>query len=164
MMLQDRSGSFFHLCFLTILVFFVLALLPTPPCSAYERLLPVPTVTIYPGDVIRDSMIDERPIQYDAAPEGAVVSSKNMLIGRVAKRTLLPGKPIAPIAVDSPRLVLIGSQVKIVFEEEGLVIVAYGAALQAGAVGDMIRVRNQESGLIVTGRVQADGSIRVGEG
>ncbi len=95
---------------------------------------------------------------------GLLSNSKAMLLGRVAKRTLLPGKPILPIAVDSPRLVTIGSQVKIVFDEAGLTIVAYGAALQAGAIGDLIRVRNQDSGLVVSGRMQPDGSIRVGEG
>ena len=45
-----------------------------------------------------------------------------------------------------------------------MIIVAYGSALQAGGVGDLIRVRNQDSGLVVSGRVQADGSIRVSEG
>jgi flagella basal body P-ring formation protein FlgA len=142
----------------------IAAFASSDPALAQERIMPVPRVTIYPGDMIHDSMIEEKSVRPGEATEGAVIDSKAMLIGRVAKRTLLPGMPILPIAVDSPRLVLIGSQVKIVFDEGGVIIVAYGAALQAGAMGDLIRVRNQDSGLIVTGRVQADGSIRVSEG
>jgi flagella basal body P-ring formation protein FlgA len=132
--------------------------------GAEERLLPTPLATIYPGEVIRESMIEEKLLQAAKPLDGDLVASKEMTIGRMAKRTLLPQKPIPAAAIDSPRLIRIGAPVKIVFEESGLVIVAYGAALQSGAVGELIRVRNQDSGLVVSGRVQADGSIRVGEG
>lgn len=134
------------------------------PSRAEERVLPVARATIYPGDRIDESMLDEQSFSILAAPEGAVVERKSALIGKVARRTLLPGRPIAPIAVDNPRVVAIGAQVRIVFVENGLVITAYGAAMQAGAIGDLIRVRNQDSGLMVTGRIQPDGSIRVSEG
>lgn len=131
---------------------------------AEERVLPVPLATIYPGDLIREPMLGEKTFAEGAAPNGSLISSKNAVIGKVAKRTLLPGRPIAAIAVDAPKLVIIGAQVKIVFDEDGLVITAYGMALQAGAVGDLIRVRNQDSGLTISGRIQPDGSIRVSEG
>ena len=36
-------------------------------------------------------------------------------------------------------------------------------ALQTGSVGSFIRARNIDSGLIITGRVQPDGSILVGD-
>lgn len=132
--------------------------------SAQERMLPTPVAVIYPGEVIRESMIGERAFGAGGRAESAVVDSKGALIGKVARRTLLPDRPIPLFAVDSPKVVVVNAQVKIVFEETGLMIVAYGAALQAGGVGDLIRVRNQDSGLVVTGRVQADGSVRVSEG
>ena len=134
------------------------------PSRAEERVVPVARVTIYPGDRIDESMLDEQSFSIGAVPEGVVIERKSALIGKVARRTLLPGRPIAPIAVDNPRVVAIGAQVRIVFVENGLVITAYGAAMQAGAIGDLIRVRNQDSGLMVTGRIQPDGSIRVSEG
>jgi flagella basal body P-ring formation protein FlgA len=134
------------------------------PLGAEERPLPVARVTIYPGDRINDSMLEERSFALGAGSEGAIAISKDALLGKVARRTLLPGQPILSIAVDSPRIVQIGTQVKIVFSEGGTLIVAYGVAQQAGAVGELIRVRNQDSGLMVSGRIQADGSIRVSEG
>ncbi len=134
------------------------------PLGAEERMLPVPLGVIYPGDVIRESMLGERAFGLGGGADGSVAETKGALIGKVARRTLLPDRPVPTIAVDAPKVVAINASVKIVFNEGGMVIVAYGSALQAGSVGDLIRVRNQDSGLIVTGRVQADGSIRVSEG
>lgn len=133
-----------------------------PSSQAQERLLPVPLATIYPGDLIRESMLGERT--FVGGADGAAIDSKNALVGKVARRTLLPDRPIPPYAVDAPKVVAVNAPVKIVFDEGGMVIIAYGSALQAGAVGDLIRVRNQDSGLTVSGRVQPDGSVRVSEG
>jgi flagellar basal body P-ring formation protein FlgA len=126
--------------------------------------LPVPRATIYPGETIADEMLAERSYELPSAPEDFYARSRDALVGKVARRTLLPKQPIPTIAVDNPRIVRAGAQIKIVFSESGLDIVAYGIAQQAGGVGDLIRVRNQESGLFVSGRVQSDGSVRVGEG
>ena len=131
---------------------------------AEDRQIPVARMTIYPGDRLYDGLLEERRFSYEAVPEGVAVKSKAQIIGKVAKRTLLPGRPISPIAVDNPKIVVIGAQVKIVFTEAGLEISAYGMAMQAGAVGDLIRVRNLDSGLMVSGRVLFDGSVRVSEG
>lgn len=129
-----------------------------------QESFPVARVTIYPGDTITKNMIETRVDAVAPDSQAFYMRSREALIGKVARRTLLPGQPIPTIAVDTPRLVTVGAQVKIVFEEGGLHIVAYGIAQQAGGVGDVIRVRNQDSGLLISGRVQNDGSIRVGEG
>ncbi len=55
-----------------------------------------------------------------------------------------------------------GAKVRVVFEQDGLVIETYAAALQAGGVGEVISVRNLDSGLTISGTIQADGSVRVG--
>jgi flagella basal body P-ring formation protein FlgA len=54
--------------------------------------------------------------------------------------------------------------VRIVFQEGGLVITTYAAALQNGRVGDLVRVRNLDSGVTVSGTVLPDGSVRVSGG
>lgn len=131
---------------------------------AEELRLPVPRLTIYPGDRISEAMIEQRVVQLAPGAEALVVTQQDTLIGKVARRTLLPGQPVSTIAIDSPRIVTVGAQVKIIFSEPGMQIIAYGIAQQAGAIGDFIRVRNQDSGLFVSGRVQPDGSIRVSEG
>ncbi|QGM97913.1 flagellar basal body P-ring formation chaperone FlgA [Methylocystis parvus] len=139
------------------------ALCAITPAGAQET-LPVARLTIYPGDVIAEAMLDERALGLAPGSEALYARTRDKLIGKVARRTLLPGQPIPAIAVDNPRIITIGAQIKMVFLEDGLQIVAYGVAQQAGGVGDLIRVRNQDSGLFVSGRVQSDGSVRVGEG
>jgi flagella basal body P-ring formation protein FlgA len=125
--------------------------------------LPVLTVVLYPGDVIRDGVVVDRDFALDPQAAGGVVEDRAMLLGKVAKRTLLPGKPIPLNGVAEPKVVTNGAQVRVVFSEGGLTISTYGAALQAGGVGDLIKVRNPESGIIVTGTVQPDGSVRVSD-
>ena len=39
-----------------------------------------------------------------------------------------------------------------------------GAAMQDGSIGDIVRVRNSDSGVTVSGSVQADGTVSVGGG
>ncbi|HEY8163083.1 MAG TPA: flagellar basal body P-ring formation chaperone FlgA [Methylocystis sp.] len=128
------------------------------------RVVPTARITIYPGDRIDESMLEDVEVSLDSTSQKGVIESRNELVGKVARRTLLPGQAIPSIAVENPRLVKIGSQVKIMFSEDGLVITALGMALQAGSVGDLVRVRNQDSGLMVNGVVQSDGTIRVSEG
>lgn len=129
-----------------------------------QEVFPVARVTIYPGDRITEAMLDESANAVAPDSEAHYIRSRDGLIGKVARRTLLPRQPIPVMAVDNPRIVIVGTQVKIIFAEAGLHIVTYGIAQQAGGVGDVIRVRNQDSGLFISGRVQSDGSIRVGEG
>src|SRR3984957_8463654 len=49
----------------------------------------------------------------------------------------------------------------IVSSEGDLVIMTTGSALQDGSIGDIVRVRNDDSGATVSGAVQPDGSVRV---
>jgi flagella basal body P-ring formation protein FlgA len=132
--------------------------------TGWAQDFPVARLTVYPGDAISDSMLDERAFAFPPGSESHYARPRAAVIGKVARRTLLPGQPIPVVALDNPRIVSLGAQIRIVFMEDGMQIVAFGIAQQSGGVGDLIRVRNQDSGLFVTGRIQADGSVRVGEG
>ncbi|QFU17683.1 flagellar basal body P-ring formation chaperone FlgA [Microvirga thermotolerans] len=129
---------------------------------ADEILLPVPAVTIYPGDTIKESMLKERSFLSTFRARSAVIESPVQLIGKVARRTLLPGEAIPTNAVDDARLVSRGVATQIIFQENGLTISALGSPLQSGSLGELIRVRNVDTGRIVLGTVQADGTIRIG--
>jgi flagellar basal body P-ring formation protein FlgA len=135
----------------------------TAPLQAQEASLPTPRAVIYPGDILTEAMLDDRTMNPEDIGASSV-RSRAALIGKVARRTLLPGQPIPAAAVEQPRLVSVGAQVRIIYSEGGLHIAAFGLAQQAGGAGDLVRVRNLDSGLFVVGRVQNDGSIRVGEG
>ena len=95
---------------------------------------------------------------------GPFVRSRTALVGKMARLTLLPGRAIPFAAVGNPRLVVNGGEVTLIYAEGGLVIVTNGAAMQDGTLGDLIKVRNSDSGVTVSGVVQADGSVRVSGG
>ena len=129
-----------------------------------DQSIPVPAITIYPGDVIRDGMLTERDLPADFAGRAVTILDRSSLVGKTARRTLLPGLPVSTNAVGEPKAVTTGAMVRVVFIEGGLTISTYASALQSGAVGDVIPVRNLESGLTVSGTIESDGSVRVSNG
>jgi flagella basal body P-ring formation protein FlgA len=133
------------------------------PAAAQEALAPTPKVVIYPGDVIRDDMLaDVAEVAHDGP--GPFVESRSLVVGKVARLTLLPGRAIPFASVSNRKVVANGAEVKLVYSEGGLVIMTTGAALQDGSIGDIVRVRNSDSGVTVSGAVQPDGTVRVSGG
>jgi|SRR5579863_1935668 len=143
---------------------FALTLLISPAARADDAMAPVPRVVIYPGDIIRDDMLMDVPAAEARGQGGATIETRSALVGKMARRTLLPGYAIPALAVNNPRAVANGAEVKIIYSDGGLTIVGSASALQDGAVGDVIKVRNADSGLTVSGTIQPDGSVRVSGG
>jgi flagella basal body P-ring formation protein FlgA len=143
-------------------VLFAMAVLFASSVAAEPRALPVPAQVIYPGDKITSAMLVDA--QDAGAPEPNVLWERADIVGKVARRTLLPGRPIPSFAVEEPRAVSTGALVQLVFEQDGLSIVTTGQALQNGYAGQVVQARNLDSGIVVTGIVQPDGSIRCRDG
>lgn len=137
-----------------------LMMLAGGPVLAAGQVLPVPRIILYPGDPIGQENLVER--SFDVVAPAAVHVTREGLVGRVARRTLLPGQPVPLNAVREPHLVTQGRTVLVVFRSEGLSITGHGVALQSGGAGEIISLRNTDSGSVVKGTVQADGSISVG--
>jgi flagella basal body P-ring formation protein FlgA len=146
----------------TILAFAVMQAVAVAPLAAAEH-IPVPAITIYPGDIVRDGMLTDKDFP-DSFADAGFISRRIDLIGKVAKRTLLPGQAITSNSVALPKLVTIGAMVRLVYEEGDLLISTYASALQAGSAGDIISVRNLESGLTLSGVIAPDGTIHVSNG
>ncbi|PTM40688.1 flagellar basal body P-ring formation chaperone FlgA [Bosea sp. 124] len=137
----------------------VLSVLGPAQAAPDGVMLPVPAVTLYPGDVISDAHLVDRAFRM-----GARVSIDNRLavVGKVARRTLLPGQPIPLNAVDDPKVVRRGVPTQVVFRESDLVITGIVEPMASASVNEMVKARNPDTGLMVVGVVQADGTIRVG--
>ena len=134
-----------------------------PPAWADDPLAPSPKAIIYPGDVITDDMLVQAPIAVQPY-SGPVAMSANDVVGMVAHRTLLPGQSIPMAALAPPRVLRAGAPVKMIYVDGGLTIEASGSALQDGAAGQIVKVRNDDSGVTVTGRARPDGSVLVSGG
>jgi flagella basal body P-ring formation protein FlgA len=143
--------------------FATLAAVCATPAAAQEAFAPTPRVVIYPGDVIRDDMLaDISGVARDGS--GSFVEQRSLIVGKVARLTLLPGHAIPFSGVSNRKVVANGAEVKLVYSEGGLVITTSGAALQDGSIGDVVKVRNSDSGVTVSGAVQPDGSVSVSGG
>jgi flagellar basal body P-ring formation protein FlgA len=147
---------------LALLALLAIPMLAPTPALAQELLLPVPSVTIYPNEEINDEHITERAFIAATVTRGSVQEDRGQVIGKVAKRTLLKGQPVPVNALREPYLVLSGKPATVVFEEGGLSITSQATALQSGSVGDVVALRNIESGLAIRGVVAKDGTVRVG--
>jgi flagellar basal body P-ring formation protein FlgA len=134
----------------------------SPPVAA-KRVLPVPRVTIYPGNVIGGEMLAERAFSPAAEPKMPVYDSIAALTGMVAQRTLLPGGAIPLNSVRTPYAVTPGKAVAVTFQSGGLTITGSAVVLQSGSAGEIISARNSDSGLIIKATVQSDGSLKVDE-
>lgn len=128
--------------------------------AAEEIALPTPGVTIYPGEIVRERMLSD--MTFDVRETHNSVRTRSDLIGRVARRTLFVGKPIGISSIEDPHTIGNGGLVQLVYEQPGILISASGLALQSARTGDPIRVRNIETGLVVTGVVSAAGTVLVG--
>lgn len=120
----------------------------------------IPTEAIYPGDVISSGQLEEVQVT-NPNLTGDYAKSIQDVVGRVSKRTLLAGRTIAISALRQPFAVTRGSNVRLVMSMGDMMITAAGTPLDDGSIGDVIRARNMDSGIIVNGTVLENGTIRV---
>lgn len=120
----------------------------------------VPEHIIYPGQQISSDMVREVVVTNpNLRPGYARVIAE--VDGFVTKKTLLPGRIIPVAMLREAYLIERGKTVPMIFSNSGMTITAQGVALQNGGLGEIIRVRNLDSGVIIAGTVMQDGTLRV---
>jgi flagella basal body P-ring formation protein FlgA len=120
----------------------------------------VPVEVIYPGDVISPRQLKEVDVT-NPNLTGDYARSSQEVAGFVSKRTLLPGRTIPMSALRQPFAVTRGSNARLIMTVGTMTICAAGTPLDDGAIGDVVRARNLDSGIIVSGTVLENGTIRV---
>lgn len=138
------------------------ALLPATPAWARDAVVPVPRVTIYPGAVITDAMLVDKVFRGRDSEKAGGAAMREALVGKIARSTLLPNVPVPPEGVREPFIIQQGQPALVIFKSGALIISATALPLQAGSTGDVISLRNTDSGTTIRGTVQADGTVRVG--
>ena len=127
---------------------------------AEARTAVVPKRIIYPGEEIDAGQLEVVEVTNPNIVKG-FAEDISAVSGMVTKRTLLPGRVILTSALREPFSVSRGTTVQLVFDNGSLVLRASGTPLQDAAVGDLIKVRNKDSGVIVSGTVMGDGTVHV---
>lgn len=119
-------------------------------------------------DVAKEIVVSTRTIQrneiispddltlsiYDLADVPQDVVFDSLLIdGMMAKHTIPAGRPVTFSNVQHPPVILRGDLVALEAVSGGVAVTIPGQALEAGSVGDLIRVKNTSSGVIVRAKV-----------
>ncbi|MBB4288460.1 flagella basal body P-ring formation protein FlgA [Rhizobium leguminosarum] len=120
----------------------------------------VPTTIIYPGDTLSASQLQEVEVT-NPNLAGDFAKSISQVEGMVSKRTLLPGRTISVSGLREAYTVTRGSTIRLVFSLGAMTISAAGTPLEDGSTGQVVRARNMDSGVIVSGTVLADGTVHV---
>jgi flagella basal body P-ring formation protein FlgA len=105
-----------------------------------------------------DLAVEEREL---AGLPGGVVGVIAEAVGKETRAALPAGAPVTLAAVASPLLVRRGDLVTVVVETPGMRLSAVGEALEPGAAGAEIRVRNRKSQQELAGQVVERGTVLV---
>jgi flagella basal body P-ring formation protein FlgA len=122
----------------------------------------VATRVVYPGEVIQPKMVEEVPLVRGNRKLGPIFQDARLLYGKISTRTMLPGRLIPSTAVRDAYLVDTGQPVEALLVDGAMVISITAVPLEPGAAGDVVKLRNVDSGRIFSGIVMAEGTVRVG--
>jgi flagellar basal body P-ring formation protein FlgA len=145
-----------------IAAFAALALCAWSLPAAAQEFGVIPSRTIYPGETIPADALKMARVRKGKPATVAFAQEPGELVGKVAKRTLLPGRFVPLTSVREAFLIQKGAAVQVLFVQEGLTISLTAVTLEAGSAGDLVKVRNTDSGAIFSAVVMADGTVRVG--
>jgi flagella basal body P-ring formation protein FlgA len=120
----------------------------------------VPTQIIYPGEAIDAKRLRTVEVTNRSLAQG-YAQEIDQIEGLVTTRTLLPGRTIMIAALKQPSAVRRGDKILLVFDNGILRITAAGVPLADGAVGELIQVRNTDTGVILSGTILQDRSVLV---
>lgn len=122
----------------------------------------IPTGTIFPGDVItRERVIEVEVTNPNLAPGYA--ESIAAVVGKVSKRTLVAGRTIPVGDLRDPYAIQRGATIRITYSVGGMNLSASGTAVEDGMAGEVVRVRNRDTGVTVSGTAMQDGTVEVFE-
>jgi flagella basal body P-ring formation protein FlgA len=112
---------------------------------------------VAPNEALTDAQvtIERRDISNIADP----VSTPEEAVGQMSRRMLRPGDILRSGQLSSPVLVKRGDAVLMIARREGIEVSTAGEALDAGARGAVVRVRNAGSGQVVRMRVAGPGAV-----
>lgn len=117
----------------------------------------VAAAPIAAGEAMSDAQvtIERRDISNIADP----ITTPEEAVGQMSRRMLRPGDILRSGQLSSPILVKRGDAVTMVARRDGVEVSTAGEALDSGAQGAVVRVRNAGSGQVVRMRVAGSGTV-----
>lgn len=122
--------------------------------------VPVLTSRVLRGDIIKSTDIKWVRLRADRV-QTDVLTHLDDLIGMTPKRGLRANVPVRVNDVQRPRLVEKNDLVTIVHHVPNMILTAQGKALQHGADGDIVQIKNAQSTQVIEAEVIGPGRVAV---
>jgi flagellar basal body P-ring formation protein FlgA len=136
-----------------------------PVAGTYTRLIEVPVVG---RQLTRMDVIEEKDISFKVIPERLLrkdtILDPKQLVGLSPRNGITANRPINAVEITAPIVIKRGDLVEMVYHTPYIHIKATGLALEDGAKGSTIRIKNQKSQLAVSARVEGAGKVSVSNG
>lgn len=124
-------------------------------------MVPVAAKYIKFGDIIQESDITtQKVLSSDIEKENA--SEIAQVVGMQAKKYIAVGKMIKIAEIASPNVIKPNDPVNVIYSSGPINLKTVGVAMGSGAVGDMIKVKNESSGAILLGQIINKNTVKVG--
>ncbi len=122
--------------------------------------LPVAAHRMMPGDVIGPGDIQMARLR-SGIVRGEVAQVGAQAVGMAMRHPVGAGAPLLLADLSRPMAVRKGESVQMLLDGNGISVSAQGVAMDAGSVGERVRVLNAASRAIVDGEVMGNGQVRV---
>jgi flagella basal body P-ring formation protein FlgA len=138
---------------------------PVARARVTGRVVAVIEVPVLRRPVAVGAVIDEDDIDWLRMPSDKInrniVTDLRDLLGRSPRQPIHPQRPVRARDVERPVTVEKGALVTMTLAMPQMMITVTGQALDSGAEGDLIRVRNSRSHAMVQGVISGPGQVRV---
>lgn len=128
----------------------------------FDQMVDVPVVKyrVNSSNVLREEDLEWQKMPLSRTKRETVLEMA-ALVGKSPVRGLSPGRAIESDEVQSPHIVHRRTPVRMSYQSQSISIQAVGTAMQDGAMGDKIKVRNDDSGLEVDAMVVDRGRVEI---
>ena len=113
------------------------------------------------GDVIQQSDVTTIKVRIDSL-NSEYASELNEVVGMQAKTYIAAGKMFKINEVTTPNVIKNNDPVNIIYSSGVINLKTVGVAMGNGAVGDMIKVKNSSSGVVLLGQIVSKNTVKIG--
>ncbi len=137
-------------------------LAPIKIAGRYEEVVQVPVLKerVSAGELIAESNVEIKAFGTNRL-RGETIESADLLIGKTPKRSISALRPIRVDEVIIPPVIHKGDTINLLYRSNAMEIRTIGQALENGATGDLIKIRNQDSQVVIQATVTGKGTAEI---
>lgn len=134
-----------------------------PFSGRYEQLVDIPVLQrrMMTGETIREEDLGSMELT-ESRVRRETVMDPGELVGKEVRRVISAGRPVRKDEVQQPEVIKKGEMIQMRYQTPAMEIRTSGEALEGGAIGQTIRIRNNDSKAAVYGIVTGPGEVSVG--